>query len=189
MLKLSSLILSVTFSAMALPAVAQTTTPAPPPIADPVPAPEPRLAAPTPAPDIAPAPAPAAVECAPGPAYATPPYDAYPSGSTPDYELHPPTGIAGIIVGFGGFAVGAAALVLPPICLSDPYHDEAGNPCAVAYGVVAVGGFLVAAIGLSLGFSRRVRYKAWRARQHSLLDGLDVASNPDGAGLQYRLRF
>jgi len=202
MLKLSSLILSVTLSAIALPALAQNTTPAPAPIADPVPAPEPQLAAPTPAPgaapapDVAPAPTPAAVEVVPAPAYATPTAAptsaAYSAQSPADYEPRPRNGIAGIIVGFGGLALGVGSVISIPICLTDTYDDVsdgAGGVCAGMYGVTAVGGFVVGAIGLSIGFSRRARYKAWRARQRAFLDGLDVASHPGGAGLQYRLSF
>lgn len=197
MLKLSSLILSVTLSAIALPALAQNATPAPAPIADPVPAPQ--LATPTPAreaapaADVAPAPPPAAVEVVPAPAYATPtsaPTDgAYPAPAPSD-EPRPPSGIAGIIVGFGGLAVGVGSLGGIGLCYADPF-GVGGDPvpCAIGQSVVAVGAFVVAIIGLSKGFSRRAHYKAWRARQRAFLDGLDVASNPGGAGLQYRLSF
>ena len=106
------------------------------------------------------------------------------------YDPRPLTGVAGVFVGIGGLVFSAIALAGIGLCYADPFGLNADvGVCIAGQGVLAAGGLTVGIVGLSIGLPRYARYKAWRARQRSLLDGFNVASSSRGAALTYRLEF
>ena len=103
----------------------------------------------------------------------------------PPREPTPPRGIAAMIVGIGGLALGAEQLLTIPICNADFYTLEDPKFCLGRKLTTAGLALAVGIPSLLVGLRRRARYKAWRARQ-----GVTGHVAPFGlAGLQWRLRF
>lgn len=107
-------------------------------------------------------------------------------------EKEPPSGIGGLILGYGGIGLGALNLALIPVCSADFYPSDAEDLCvafSIAYGVIGIGAGIPLAI---MGHVRRARYLKWRdehAQTARFLPQIGVLPDPSAPGLTARFRF
>ena len=118
---------------------------------------------------------------------------ASPAVSSYEADPRPRSGLGGVIVGISGFAGGALALAIIPVCFAPSYPSSGSEGCAIGQGILGALGITAGIIGLSIGLPRRAEYREWRARQQGARgarpSGLSLAAAPGGGLLRYGLAF
>jgi hypothetical protein len=79
-------------------------------------------------------------------------------------DRRPPSGLGGIIVGWGGLGVAAGNAATLPLCYNG-YNPDWEEACVAIHATFIVGGIAAAIPGLVIGYRRRSEYRAWRERQ------------------------
>ena len=103
-------------------------------------------------------------------------------------DPRPPSGLGGIIVGWGGLGVAAGNAATLPLCYTS-YNPDWQDACVAIHATFIVGGIAAAIPGLVVGYRRRAVYRAWRERQLGRVQFHNVDLGLTGERATLGLRF
>jgi hypothetical protein len=105
-------------------------------------------------------------------------------------DPRPPSGLGGIIVGWGGLGVAAGNAATLPLCYST-YNADWQDACVAIHAAFIVGGVAASIPGLLIGYRRRAAYRAWQERQLARVrfHNVDLGLTGNRATLGLRFSF
>ena len=95
------------------------------------------------------------------------------------------------MLGWIVLGVGVLNAALLPVCHADFYPEDSETACVALTAVYVVGAAIVGATSLSIGYSRRARYRDWKAQHKTarLLEHLQLGAGKDSALIGLRTTF